>query len=509
MPAKIKQKITDTINPNARLTIDGGRVESYWRGSQTKGRYTSSNGGNTIYDLPSLLADYKLKGFEFGNWLNQDDRADAISAFITSIDNLSKIVGSKNIGFSNFLGVAFGARGKSKALAHFEPKALMINFTKEQGIGSMAHEWAHALDFVLGRYVDQHSTSSWLSGPETSTAATTPSNTGGQLRYHVNRIIDTAKATKSHARLASQAPYWRLRLETFARLFEQYCCYKLKAKNIRDHYLAKPITRYQTEPQYISDIEFRPLIPMFNALMKDLSLILNNKDKIHTTPYHTVETQQKTAASKPKKPIAIIKPKPFVGKFNIYDYIDPKKKQSCITGVYHDKEHKLAVATDALIMIATSKDYNPSKAGQIIDRFGEDKQQKYPNYRQILPTHKGTKLPLFDIPATVARNMTINHDRWQTALKKERKKGITRKELEKLSYISVCKGKEKYSFNYALLQKFLKGARYIRADHFRFIDRKIYASTPSGEFVLLLSTVNVVPYNISNDNETYCDTIIL
>ena len=48
------------------------------------------------------------------------------------------------------LAIAFGARGKGGALAHFEPGRNVINLTKIKGAGSLAHEWGHALDYFLG-----------------------------------------------------------------------------------------------------------------------------------------------------------------------------------------------------------------------------------------------------------------------------------------------------------------------------------------------------------------------
>lgn len=48
------------------------------------------------------------------------------------------------------LAIAFGARGKGKALAHYEPARVVINLTKLKGAGSLAHEWGHAFDDFLG-----------------------------------------------------------------------------------------------------------------------------------------------------------------------------------------------------------------------------------------------------------------------------------------------------------------------------------------------------------------------
>lgn len=48
------------------------------------------------------------------------------------------------------LAIAFGARGKGAALAHYEPARVVINLTKMRGAGSLAHEWGHAFDDNLG-----------------------------------------------------------------------------------------------------------------------------------------------------------------------------------------------------------------------------------------------------------------------------------------------------------------------------------------------------------------------
>ena len=47
------------------------------------------------------------------------------------------------------LALAFGSRGKGRALAHYEPGRHVINLTKMSGAGCLAHEWGHALDRYL------------------------------------------------------------------------------------------------------------------------------------------------------------------------------------------------------------------------------------------------------------------------------------------------------------------------------------------------------------------------
>lgn len=64
------------------------------------------------------------------------------------------------------LAIAFGARGKGKALAHYEPARVVINLTKMKGAGSLAHEWAHAFDDTLGLRCGRTGVRTYLSETE-------------------------------------------------------------------------------------------------------------------------------------------------------------------------------------------------------------------------------------------------------------------------------------------------------------------------------------------------------
>ena len=59
-------------------------------------------------------------------------------------------ISDKDIAFGGTLAIAFGARGSGNAAAHYEPLRKVINLTKMNGAGSLAHEWWHALDDYLG-----------------------------------------------------------------------------------------------------------------------------------------------------------------------------------------------------------------------------------------------------------------------------------------------------------------------------------------------------------------------
>lgn len=99
-----------------------------------------------------FLKDFGFRGVEFGNWSAQDERQRILNMAYDGLADLAEMMGvpKEAMSLNGTLGMAFGARGGGKALAHYEPGKLVINMTKLRGGGSLAHEWAHALDHYFG-----------------------------------------------------------------------------------------------------------------------------------------------------------------------------------------------------------------------------------------------------------------------------------------------------------------------------------------------------------------------
>lgn len=102
-----------------------------------------------------LLKHFGFRAVEFGNWLPQDERQQVLNMAFDSLCDLadSLDIPPSGISFGGELAVAFGSRGhggKQAALAHFEPARFVINLTRMNGAGSLAHEWMHAFDYYLG-----------------------------------------------------------------------------------------------------------------------------------------------------------------------------------------------------------------------------------------------------------------------------------------------------------------------------------------------------------------------
>lgn len=278
----MKQKITDTNYQVSR----GGRVEDYWMTRVMHPNYAQEEAKQQEVDMVAILKEYKLKGFEFGNWVNQNDRYDFIHAFTRSAQILSEIIGSKNIGLDLLVGVAFGARGRGGgAVAHYEPMHNMINLTKEKSYGSLAHEWGHAIDYNLGRHIDQNKDYSFLTGGH-SVAAILPTNTGAQLRMWANAVVDEAKATPSYKRIEKADEYWHRRTEVWARFMEQYVAYQCKLKKKSPRYLALTFEEYTKMTAYWTEADFVKIArgSMF-SFMAVLKGVLNNRYNLTASPY--------------------------------------------------------------------------------------------------------------------------------------------------------------------------------------------------------------------------------
>lgn len=100
-----------------------------------------------------LISEFGLRGVEYGEWAEADHRQTSVNLAYDSFMMLAEAIGAPNKGISVMemkrLGIAFGSRGRGgRAAAHFEPSNNVINLTKTNGDGSLAHEWAHALDYM-------------------------------------------------------------------------------------------------------------------------------------------------------------------------------------------------------------------------------------------------------------------------------------------------------------------------------------------------------------------------
>lgn len=112
-------------------------------------------GGREIEEIrkPEQFQEFfGLRAVEFGHWMSDDyGRAHLINSSRALVD-LADILNikDKHISLGFELAFAFGARGKGKALGHYDRGYNVINLTKEKGsLGIAAHEWFHGYDRFL------------------------------------------------------------------------------------------------------------------------------------------------------------------------------------------------------------------------------------------------------------------------------------------------------------------------------------------------------------------------
>lgn len=99
----------------------------------------------------TFASTFGFRAVEFGEWLPQKERKEVLIHAFNAFMDLSKTLNlaPKDLSFGGKLAMAFGSRGKSSALAHFEPTRFVINLTRLKGAGSLAHEMMHAFDSSL------------------------------------------------------------------------------------------------------------------------------------------------------------------------------------------------------------------------------------------------------------------------------------------------------------------------------------------------------------------------
>lgn len=100
-----------------------------------------------------FIDEFKIKGGEFGNWVNENERQQNMNFAFDSFKDIASALDIKDedVSLGGRLNIAFGARGHGAALAHYEPLREVINLTRMKGAGSLGHEYFHAMDDIAGK----------------------------------------------------------------------------------------------------------------------------------------------------------------------------------------------------------------------------------------------------------------------------------------------------------------------------------------------------------------------
>ncbi|EKN5950109.1 LPD38 domain-containing protein [Yersinia enterocolitica] len=206
---------------------------------------------------PEQFSDtFGFRGVQFGNYVEGPRRQSELNDAYDSLIDMAELlnVPTKALSLNGELGLAFGARGKGGTKAHYEPGQVVINLTKGNGAGSLAHEWFHALDNYFGTY-DVHGEASGKRSSEFITDRKRPRYefSGGKrqeithpVRQEVHDAFKSAVDKVTNSGMMERAAlldggrskaYWTTKLEMSARAFERYLLDKAQSKGITNDYL--------------------------------------------------------------------------------------------------------------------------------------------------------------------------------------------------------------------------------------------------------------------------------
>ena len=187
-----------------------------------------------------FLNIFTIKGGEFGNWLNEDERQENLNKAFEAFKDLALVLGiaDSSISIRKSLSIAFGARGSGSAVAHYEPMRQVINLTKLKGAGSLAHEYFHAIDNIAAKLVTGASSKNMTDRKGLSPAFRRlvevmqyDSEKNDLTEYYTDSIILDSKYKKSGH------DYYQSNKEMAARAFACYIKDKLQERGIVNPYL--------------------------------------------------------------------------------------------------------------------------------------------------------------------------------------------------------------------------------------------------------------------------------
>ncbi len=217
---------------------------------------------------------FGFRGVQFGNWTNDADRQAALNQAYDGLMDLSHALGltPRALSLDGELGLAFGARGSGNAAAHYEPVEVVINLTKTQGAGALAHEWWHAIDNFLAR----------RAGVPTGYASGRNGidKMNPTVAAAINGLMAAVNRSDYAHRSSLKGEYWGRPTEVMARLFESWVAWRLHGEEKHSPFLATGLNpaaqktyqklnylfykanelrtakREQREPQLMSEAEF-------------------------------------------------------------------------------------------------------------------------------------------------------------------------------------------------------------------------------------------------------------
>ena len=229
-----------------------------------------------------------MRGLQFGNSVTDDERAHHLRKTAEALVDLADVTGlpDRAISLEGQLGLAFGARGHGRAAAHYEPGTKVINITRKNGVGTLAHEWGHALDDYIGGRTPRGQSRSkvgdtYLSEQTSGLYWDRMGAKSSQADDPVWKAMDGVRKAIGETDYqytlreglrgygikpgSGQYGYWTSGREVFARTFERYVQHKLRSKGQENTYLSG---LGGESPLWPTEAQIAKMAPAFDELMK-------------------------------------------------------------------------------------------------------------------------------------------------------------------------------------------------------------------------------------------------
>ncbi|WP_105199801.1 CLCA_X family protein [Pseudoalteromonas sp. T1lg10] len=224
-------------------------------------------------DFSEVRTTFGLRAISVGRWVNNEERQRAANLVYDALADLTQIlaVPPQVIGLRQTLTLAFAQGGRLGVQAHYQSSTRTLALAKNAGSGAFAHEWWHAFDHYISRFLFTGPTSQrafasklWLTRDDYN-----PHRLNQPLLQLLEHILLNEQSTDSSAYLkrcalldASAGQYYlAMPEELSARAFEHY----VQNAEIKNQYLVSGTKQGELAKlgAYPNEEEAAKLVPCF------------------------------------------------------------------------------------------------------------------------------------------------------------------------------------------------------------------------------------------------------
>ena len=242
----------------ARRIIEGESLAKAFGQENTSGKWrfnpgvryvgdVKREGGRQVGGTPQAATDEIInglgfRGLQYGNSVTDDERAHHVQKAAEALVDLADAIGlpDQAIGLNGTLGLAIGARGRGGAAAHYEPDLKVINLTRKNGVGSLSHEWGHALDNYVSGGTTFLSEYRGIKATRESIQAMSALQSAWSSSGFLRQVQTTLREIKRAGGQLSEK-YWLDDKELLARSFEAHVSLKLAKAGRSNTYLTREL----------------------------------------------------------------------------------------------------------------------------------------------------------------------------------------------------------------------------------------------------------------------------